>query len=294
MVLDRPQMVRWFDTTPQLRNEYFRDSFKRDGRLLLITLAILICMNVPYVKWALYPFTIFSTWIHELCHGTAAILAGGRISKLIIYPDASGLAYTSVPSQRRGFVISAGYQGTAAVGCLLLLFRRTKRGPRAGTMTVAMTMILSCLLWIRNAFGFLIIFVMGTLLAGVAIKLPSAHMRNVYVGLAATCSLNAITGVRNLFGSDQTVNGEPSSTDAHSMADLKGGTSAAWAVLWLVLALVLTTLGILFAVPGPDEAADFQCCGVCLDLGMFRCCNYPGQKLASRAKEKWNERRTPS
>ena len=187
--------------------------------------------------------------------------------------------------------MSAGYQGTAVVGCLLLLFRRTKRGPRAGTMAVAVAMVLSCLLWVRNAFGFVLLFFMGLILAGVAAKVPSKHMRNVYVCLAVTCSLNAIAHVRNLFGTGQEVNGEPSATDAQAMAEIRGGTAGAWAFLWLILALLLTVAGIMFAVPGPDEVADFKCCGVCQDLGVFRCCNYPGQGLAGRVRESWNERR---
>ena len=83
-------------------NQYFRESFTRDGRLLLITLLIIVCMNIPIIKWALYPFTIYSTWIHELCHGLAALFAGGSIGKILIFPDTSGLAYTSVPQNRRG------------------------------------------------------------------------------------------------------------------------------------------------------------------------------------------------
>eukprot|EP00584_Thalassiosira_punctigera_P015001 CAMPEP_0172557646 /NCGR_PEP_ID=MMETSP1067-20121228/74402_1 /TAXON_ID=265564 ORGANISM="Thalassiosira punctigera, Strain Tpunct2005C2" /NCGR_SAMPLE_ID=MMETSP1067 /ASSEMBLY_ACC=CAM_ASM_000444 /LENGTH=175 /DNA_ID=CAMNT_0013346791 /DNA_START=127 /DNA_END=654 /DNA_ORIENTATION=- len=157
-------------------------------------------------------------------------------------------------------------------------------------MTVAAMMILSCLLWIRNIFGFAMIFFMGSVLAGVAWKLPSIHMRNVYVGLAVTCALNAITSVHNLFASNQQVNGEPSSTDAHSMAETRGGTAAAWAVLWLVLVIILTVAGIVFAIPGPDEVADFVCCGVCQDLGLFKCCNYPGQRVMTRLRKDWNGR----
>lgn len=266
--------------------QYFMESFQRDGRLLLITLLIIICMNIPFVKWVLYPFSIFSTFIHELCHGLAAVLAGGSISKLLIFSDTSGLAYTSVPSSdRRGFVASAGYQGTAVIGCLLLIFRRTKRGPRSGTMAVAIMMMLSVLLWIRNWFGALFIFVMGLLLAAAAWFLPSYWMRNLYTGLTATCSMNAITHVHNLFGSNQMVNGEPSSTDAHTMAELKGGSYLLWALLWMFLAIFLTIVGILFAIPGPDEVADFTCCGVCQDFGLFNLCNYPGLRLTSRFRE---------
>jgi len=260
--------------------EYFRDSYKRDGRLLIIMVLIIICMNIPYIKWILYPFTIYSTWIHELCHGLAALLSGGRIEKILIFPDTSGLAYTA--SNARGFVASAGYQGTAVIGCLLLIFRRTKRGPRSGTMTIALAMILSCLIWIRNVFGFIFILVMGIILAGVSWKLPSKYMRSVYVVLAVTCSLNAITSVSALFGSNSVVNGQPTSTDAHTMADITGGSYIIWAMLWFFLALILTIVGILFAIPGPDEVADFQCCGVCQDIGCFKLCNYPGQRFTSR------------
>jgi len=262
-------------------NEYFRETFTRDGRLLMITIVILICMNIPIIKWILYPFTIFSTWIHELCHGLSAIVVGGSISKIMIYPDTSGLAYTAANPNRRGFIASAGYQGTAVIGCLLLLFRRTKRGPRTGTMIIALLMIISCCAWIRNIFGFVFIFCFGLILLGIAWKLPSCYMRDVYIVLAVTCSLNAITSIHDLFGSNYQINGSTSdtvSTDAHTMSDVVGGSYLVWAILWLFLALLLTFVGIIFAIPGPDEVADFTCCGICQDMGCFKLCNYPGQR----------------
>jgi hypothetical protein len=264
-------------------NEYFRETFTRDGRLLIIILLIIICMNIPIIKWILYPFTIFSTWIHELCHGLSAILVGGSISKIMIYPDTSGLAYTAANPNRRGFIASAGYQGTAIIGCLLLLFRRTKRGPRTGTMIIALMMILSACIWIRNVFGFIFIFIFGIILVGGAWKLPSTYIKNVYIILAVTCSLNAITSVHDLFGSNYMVNGTVStSTDAHTMSDVVGGSYILWAVLWLFLAIICTLIGILFAIPGPDEVADFTCCGICQDYGCFKLCNYPGQRCTKR------------
>uniref|UniRef100_A0A7S4ACX2 Uncharacterized protein n=1 Tax=Pseudo-nitzschia australis TaxID=44445 RepID=A0A7S4ACX2_9STRA len=265
--------------------QYFQEGFQRDYRLLLVTLVIIICINIPKVKWGLYPFTIYSTWIHEFCHGMAAIIAGGGISKLEIFPDSSGLAYTYLPnSNGRAFVASAGYQGTALVGFLLLIFRRTKRGPRSGTMIIACTMILSCILWVRNTFGLVFILSMGLVFAGLALMLPSTHIRNLYTILAVTCSLNAIASIHDLFGSNYTVNGQQTETDAHTMADIKGGSYLMWAGLWLSLACVLTMMGIVLAIPGPDEVADFTCCGICQDFGLFKLCNYPGQRWARRIR----------
>ena len=59
-------------------------------------------------------------------------------------------------------------------------------------MDVDTIMILSSLLWIRNIVGFIIMFVMGLILAGVGWEMPRVHMHNVYVVLAATSALNDI------------------------------------------------------------------------------------------------------
>ena len=80
------------------------------------------------------------------------------------------------------------------------------------------------------------------------------------------------------------VNGEEMSSDAHTMADVVGGSYLVWAILWFILSILMTILGILFAIPGPDEVADFKCCGVCQDLGCFKLCNYPGQRCWSRLR----------
>lgn len=110
--------------------QFWSNSFRRDGRTLIIAILVIILMNVPYVKWVLYPFTIFSTWIHELCHTLAALMVGGSVEKLEVFPDTSGLTtFSGVDSNRLAFVASAGYQGTAVIGMLLLLVRRTNEDP---------------------------------------------------------------------------------------------------------------------------------------------------------------------
>ena len=131
---------------------------------------------------ALYPFKIFSTWIHELSHGVGAILVGGGIQKLLIYQDTSGLAYTytSGSSFKRGFVASAGYTGTAFLGMILLLFRRTHRGPTAGVLTIGVTILLSCLMYVRNLFGLIFLPIMGAGLILCAWKLKAVHIEYLY------------------------------------------------------------------------------------------------------------------
>ena len=155
---------------------------KRDKPLLIAITAMILLMNTKYLSYTLYPFKIFSTWIHELSHGTAAILVGGGIQKLLIYPDTSGLAYTytSGSSFERGFVASAGYTGTAVLGMILLLFRRTHRGPTIGVLTIGIIILLSCLMYVRNLFGLIFLPIMAVGLILCAWKLKAVHIGYLY------------------------------------------------------------------------------------------------------------------
>jgi Peptidase M50B-like len=268
----------------------FKRALLREWKIILLSIIMLICMNIPYLKYLLYPFDIFSTWIHEMCHGIAGLMVGGKIVKLLIYPDTSGLAYVQLPSssssqQHQAFVTSAGYQGTAVVGFLLLTLRRTKRGPRCGLFLLAFWMMLSVALWIRNWFGLVMIPVLGFLFLLAAWKLSSIWMRAFYTVICVTVSLNAIAHAYELFGSSAYVNGQPSATDATTMAELKGGTHWMWASIWLSIAMVLTLFGIVFAIPGPQEDPAFRCCGMCLDCGLFWICNGTRKKKGEMGSE---------
>jgi len=259
------------------RSEYWscNEFIKRDGRLLLITILIITCMNLPVLRYLVYPFTIFSTFIHEICHGLAAVFVGGKIVKIFIYPDGSGLCYYLMRGMSgRGFVSSAGYQGTAVVGCLFLLLRRTKRGPRVGMTIMALFMFLSVILWIRNPFGIIMMLLLTVLFALASWKLSSGRIRDLYVTITVTTTLNAITSVTILFGSNFTVGGETFPTDAHTMADLTGMHRFGWALMWLLLALFLALIGLVFAIPGPDEPTFFKCCEICQECGCFAICNF--------------------
>ena len=90
-------------------------------------------------------------------------MVGGGIQKLLIYPDTSGLAwtYTDGSAWSRSVVASAGYTGTAVLGMILLLFRRTHRGPTYGIIAIDIVILLSCMLYVRNTFGLVMLPIMA-------------------------------------------------------------------------------------------------------------------------------------
>jgi Peptidase M50B-like len=223
----------------------------RERNLLIACVVLVIALNISTGRYVLYPFMILSTWVHEMCHGLAAILMGGYISKLEIFKDGSGLAYTAVNTDwKRGFVASAGYPGTSVVGCLLLLFRRTTLGPTIGTITLGIIMILSCILWVRNTWGLVVLLLQGVALVVFGWRLPAVLLDNLYAFMACTCCLNAFESISELFASqgEYYVGGEVvTTTDAHTVAEMWGMEYYNWAILWLFLSLIMSGLGIVFA-----------------------------------------------
>jgi len=221
----------------------------RERHLIIACAVIVLLMNFIEGRWILYPFMIFSTWIHEMCHGMAALLTGGSIARLQIFADGSGLAYTvTTTTNARAFVASAGYPGTAVTGCLMLLFRRTTLGPTIGTMTMGVLMLISCLLYVRNKFGLIALSIEGLLLVGGGWFAPAALLDHLYGFLSATCCLNAVESIHDLFGASQGyAGGQLMSSDAHTVAEYWGGDYRVWATIWFILALALTAVGIIFA-----------------------------------------------
>lgn len=228
-------------------------TIRRDKPLLCAIAAIVICLNIRYLQYVLYPFMIFSTWVHEMCHGLAAILTGGGVKELFVYKDGSGLAYTWTTGEnwKRAFVASGGYVGTALLGGLLLLLRRTHRGPTIGLIFMAFCILLSVAMYVRNGFAIGILITMAVILLICAWKLKARLVAYLYSFLAATCSFNAFTSIKQLFAPGQGyVNGQPVYSDAHTVAEYAGGTYVMWATIWMIFAIVMSTIGLVFALDG--------------------------------------------
>ena len=217
-----------------------------EGRLLVAVLLLVLFSNVPYGDYALYPFALFGTWVHEVGHALAALAMGGRVDHIQLFPDTSGLAYTATSSRlAQATVSSAGYVGTAVFGGLLLALRRHPEAGRVGLALLGASMLGTGLLWVRNGFGLVAVGVLGVALLGAGLRLPRTASLAVFTFLAASTSLNAITSIRALFGSVQRVNGQPAGmTDARAVADLLVIPWFLWASGWFVLALACTWAGL--------------------------------------------------
>lgn len=79
-----------------------------------LLLAAIIIRQIPIVS---LPFNWLESFFHELSHGVAAIVTGGRIIKIELFPNGAGLCTTQ--GGIRFFVTVMGYLGATLFGIAL-------------------------------------------------------------------------------------------------------------------------------------------------------------------------------
>ena len=183
----------------------------------------------------LYPFEVLSVFFLELGHGAAALLTGGEISALRIFPDETGLAST-----RGGWapvVAGAGYVGSSLVGGVLLYLSSLPRWHRPALALLGAVLVAATLLYVRNAFA----FVYG-LAAGAAFLFVCFH-RWGRRGAAAGWLLSAVGVTSSLYAvydlADLLPWGGARETDAVLLARSTGVPAFVWAVVWACVSLFL-------------------------------------------------------
>jgi Peptidase M50B-like len=194
----------------------------------------LIASLTPWGPTLLYPFKLFTTWVHETSHSLMTVLVGGRVTAVTIEPDTSGLTHGLVPASRvaRGLVASAGYLGAALVGCLLMAATRVERRARTILYGVGAFMLLTVVVWMRNVFGVVVVLAWGLALVTMARRRMANALRFLLSLLAVQVALNSVYDIRVLF----LVNGP---SDAATMARLFLLPAWFWAATWMLLSVAM-------------------------------------------------------
>jgi hypothetical protein len=200
-------------------------------------LAAALCLGVSLTPWGpllLYPFTLFTTWIHECSHAVMAVVTGGSVSSITIRPDTSGLTRSLMPASRaaQGLVASAGYLGASAVGCLLMAATRVEKRTRPILWSIGAFMLATAVLWMRNPFGLVVVVAWGITLLALARKGGGGATGFFLSVLAIQVALNAVYDIRILF----LVHGR---SDADTMARLFLVPAWFWAGAWMAASLAM-------------------------------------------------------
>lgn len=209
-----------------------RIDFKAVIILAAMFVAVWLLWNTPFV----YPIKIFVVCLHELGHAVAALVTGGQVVSIQIFPEEGGLTTT-----RGGWpfvILSAGYLGSMLAGGVLLFLSSHRRWGRGLMIMLAGLIALSTLLFFRNFFGVIYGIVVAAAMFFSAYRLPNMVNFHIVRFIAIASCLYALLDIRSdLFTS--ALAGSGLVNDAAALSRLTGIPSLVWAGLWLIISLVM-------------------------------------------------------
>ena len=217
---------------------------KAATRRLILTLAIALVALALWNSFVVYPFRVFVVFLHEISHGIAALLTGGRILAIGLTFDEGGVCVTDGGS--RFWVLNTGYLGSLAWGVFFLLVgaRRGRARPLiagVGAFTLAVTA-----LYVRTPFGILYGLATGAALLAVARKLPTEVSEILLAAIGVVSCLYAVWDV----ASDVLLR-DASGSDASALALVTRIPAVLWGIAWVAISVVVLTLTLRRLAAGP-------------------------------------------
>jgi hypothetical protein len=198
--------------------------------LLWSTLATAALYFVPFGMWIAYPLTLWSTFLHELGHGLAALAVGGQFEQLAIFADASGVAqYRGVETDHaRAFVAAGGLIGPAVFAAIAFVAGRRPRSARVFLGVLAAALLISSALFVRNGFGlaFALFVVVG--LGWVTLRKTPDTAQLVLVFLAVQAALSVFSRGDYLFTEVALTGAGAIPSDTAQIAAALGGSYWMW------------------------------------------------------------------
>lgn len=159
-------------------------SFIDKYRFWLILLAAALVLEIPIIS---IPIKWFESYFHEISHGLAALISGGSIVQIQLFPNGAGLCTTRGGS---ALLISFfGYAGAVIWGVTIYwLASLHRRSAHIVSVIIAALLTTSLLFWVRDLLTLVIITVLLAIVL-VKFKIKNAKYFKVLLQLIGGCVL---------------------------------------------------------------------------------------------------------
>lgn len=204
-------------------------NFRQRYQFWLMFLMAIIVLQLPVVS---IPFKWLESYFHEISHGLTALLTGGSIVKIQLFPNGAGLCTTRGGSAF--FISLMGYGGAILWGSLIFsLASMHRKVAHVFSILLAGLLVCSMLLWVRDLLTLIIVLV---LLAMVLAQLRFSSQKYLQKLLQVTGLLVLINSLLSpLYLLDGQALG-----DGASLAALTFIPEIVWVALWFLTALFAT------------------------------------------------------
>jgi hypothetical protein len=187
------------------------------GMAALITIVI---WQMPMGSLMLYPFSILATWFHEMGHGLTALLMGGGFKQLVLFPDGSGVAWHTTQGRLQQVMVSAGgLLGPPLAGAGLILSGTSASRSRLALTSLGLLLLISTLIWVRGAFGWVILPPLGLSLLWAGRKGPDWLQPVLIQFLGVQACISSFQQLDYLFMQQANLGGQVMLSDTGKMAE---------------------------------------------------------------------------
>jgi hypothetical protein len=172
------------------------------GLFLALSVGATVLLDaVPYGHVIGYPLMLLSTLAHEMGHGVAGLLVGGRFDSFVMDWAGSGVASVTGYSGRlaQGFVSAGGLVGPAIVAALAFVAARRPRSAQLSLLGAGVALVLAEILVVRGLCGMLFVPLVAAICLYTARRAPPAASQLLLSFLAVQLSLSVYSRGDYLF-----------------------------------------------------------------------------------------------
>lgn len=200
---------------------------------------------VPTLGWIAWPLVLLSTIAHELGHGLAALLCGGDFERLLVYPDASGVAVYrgAFGAPTHALVAAMGPLGPPLAALALFAAARSAGSARIALALFAFGLVVAAALWARNAFGIASMLAISVALGLVAWRAGATASQIAAVFVAIQLSLAAFSRADYLFAASADTGAGLMKSDTAQIAAALGLSHWFWGALLALASIAILAAG---------------------------------------------------
>lgn len=203
--------------------------FKRYIALILIFIVISLLWGTVVLD----PLKIFVVFMHEVSHGLAAYLTGGRIVEIEVNRQQGGHAQTD--GGNTFLILTAGYLGSLIWGGIILLMAARTHFDKAISVLIGIGMVGITIGFGSDTFTYLFGVGFGVALIACGLFLPEVANDWILRVIGITSCLYAILDIKS-----DILDRSHLRSDARMLAEETNLPTIFWGVLWIIIAIGLT------------------------------------------------------
>lgn len=205
-------------------------SFISRHRFWFLLILAIVVTRIPILG---VPFKWLESYFHELSHGLAALITGGKVVSIQLFLNGAGLCTTQGGS--RFFISFMGYAGASLWGgAIYALAHSQRKTTRALSLFMLCTLFFSTIFWVRD---FLTLFIVSSLFILFYVKWK--YPKPVFTWLLQLTAL--IVLLNSVLSPLYLIDGRALG-DGAALANLTLIPEIVWVIIWSVFGIFISFL----------------------------------------------------